>query len=156
MDDQVRFKDADAYSSHEEGLTFKTIVIEQVRAIVRIGSGEFHAGSYNFVPIGPDKYEKQYTPSTMQCYCNAVDALQHLLADYLTEKQRLELEGFLAEESGLRAIVKGAWVARGRSQDWRPDYYLNLVPVSQRKFTWLCAVLHVLGYLEVGSFEDLS
>jgi len=96
-----------AFVAKEEAKSFRSIVLDALESILVISRTEFRGGFYNIVYQGTTAH-KQYVPSSIKCYSQAVEHFAAILIPSFDKEMRKEYEGYTNEKDDIEKEGEGA------------------------------------------------
>lgn len=85
-------QDVENYQGTTEEISFRTIVLEQYRRVLRLGSVEFHGGFWMETVDKKGKESMSYIPATHESFSNAVNMLASGLHAYFDKGMSIAWE----------------------------------------------------------------
>jgi len=95
-----------AFVAKEEAKSFRSIVLDALEAILVISRTEFRGGFYNIVYQGTTAH-KQYVPSSIKCYSQAVEHFAAILIPSFDEDMRKEYEEYTNQKNEIESKGEG-------------------------------------------------
>ena len=95
-----------AFVAKEEAKSFRSIVLDALESILVISRTEFRGGFHNIVYQGTTAH-KQYVPSSIKCYSQAVEHFAAILIPSFDKEMREEYEGYTEEKNDIESKGDG-------------------------------------------------
>lgn len=168
---QIQFVDAESFQGGtDEKVTFRMIVLEQLRRLGKIASQEFKGGYWvdkAFNIGGSIQIVHTYVPDSREEYSNAIDYLFDILYPHFDKQMHKDLEGFetwseeeteklfeqysTTDEKGVKVFTKKkAYVFIDQER-----YKTEVIKRIKRKlFRHINCFLQRNNYLESSRFEE--
>lgn len=149
----VSFVDAEGFTgSNADKLTFRFIVLEHLRKILRLSSVEFCGGYYKDVwntVGGATKKTTTYIQDTGESYCNAVDALHDILYPHFDKHTKDKSKKY--DEDLDKAKQKCS-----KELEFNLEMYKRMkVEIKRHMFRELNVFLKTNHYMESQSFDEV-
>lgn len=152
MEENIKFQDAESYSSQSKDITFKQIVLQHVNSISGYASKEMRGAYYENKASKGGFITQVYVPDTREVYSNAVNYLADVLAPHF-DKEMEEAEKKLDDE------WRKEWndIANDdkNSENSKVQHVNDSRQLNKRKlFRGLMRFLYRRNYLDMGMLEE--
>ena len=152
MEENIKFQDAESYSSQSKDITFKQIVLQHVNSISGYASKEMRGAYYENKASKGGFITQVYVPDTREVYSNAVNYLADVLAPHF-DKEMEEAEKRLEDEG--KNEYNDIKDSDKNSDDLKVQKISNLRQLNKRKlFRELMRFLYRKNYLDMGMLEE--
>lgn len=148
---EVQFIDAENFTGgKDQDISFRFIVLEHLRRIMRLGSEEWHGGVYKEFAHPSGVVNRVYVPATHESYSNAVRGLADLLFPLLDDEAKQADDKAIKEE---KELMRKHFNEKANPLP-KGSYQLSRVLLYRELFRALSAFLSRKGYLESSVYEE--
>ena len=163
-DTNLNFLDAESQGPDymKDKISFRDIVLQQVKRVTNVAAVEFHGGFYETKPHPNPNVNtvlKTYVADSREIFCNSVEILADLLFPYFDDDMKTDEEAAAKERDAAykkRTVINkvGDGEYEYKYEDSKINWLVDRVEIDRLLFRALCAFLYRIKYLELGKAED--
>ena len=144
-----KFEDAETYSGSNDKLSFRFIVLEQIKKISSNANVEFRGGYWNkkVVPMqgGVEKMTEEYIPDTREIYSNSIEFLHDILYPHFDKGAKSISDNYRSE---LKKKMKKYMEDKKFTEEEKIQFRKDRVIICRELFLQLNCFLERKNYFE--------